>query len=471
MGGVNAASVQRVWALTFLLAAWAALLTMGLASILRTAPLPSSGWPEPARPQPVVPPRGAIYAADGTPLALSLQNGDRVYPMGTLAGQVVGYVKGKRDPESGRINTAGELEAGQAGTERAMEGRLVRAGDVYLTIDPALQTFAEEALWKGVEASGAEWGTAIVMETKSGRLLAVANAPAFDPGAPRGAPGDDPRLTNYAFERLIEPGSTMKALTAAALLQAGAAGMDDVIDAPMRRKVADRTIRDVVHHPPRLSLAQVLAYSSNVGMSTFAERIDARTLTNYHRKLHLYDGDLLPGFRVWAPLYRPPEQVGEVELANLSFGQGLSVTPLHLAAAFNTLANDGAYVPPALVEPVGAPRSERVFRPEVARELRTVLSEFNAPRARLRGYDLGGKTGTAQISTGRGYEDSETYAALYAGFVPASQPRVTVLVVLYRPQTSIFGSKVAAPIFREIAARTLAYWGVPPASVRLGSGE
>lgn len=100
----------------------------------------------------------------------------------------------------------------------------------------------------------------------------------------------------------------MKALTAAALLQAGAARMDDVVDAPMRRKVADRTIRDVVHHPSRLSLAQVLAYSSNVGMSTFAERIDARTLTGFHRKLHLYDGDLLPGFRVWAPLYRPPNR-------------------------------------------------------------------------------------------------------------------------------------------------------------------
>ncbi|HGY08808.1 MAG TPA: penicillin-binding protein 2, partial [Oceanithermus profundus] len=130
---MNAASVQRVWVLTVLLAAWLALLAMGLASILRTTPLPSASWPEPARPQPVVPPRGAIYAADGTPLALSLQNGERTYPMGALAGQVVGYVKGKRDPESGHINTAGEPEAGQAGVERAMEGRLGRAGDVYLT--------------------------------------------------------------------------------------------------------------------------------------------------------------------------------------------------------------------------------------------------------------------------------------------------------------------------------------------------
>lgn len=471
MGRVNAASVQRVWALTFVLAAWVALLVMGLVSILRSTPLPAGGWPEPTQPQPIVPPRGTIYAADGTPLALSLQSGDRVYPMGPLAGQIVGYVRGKRDPESGLINTLGEQEAGQAGVERAMEGRLAHAGDVYLTIDPTLQAFAEEALWKGVQESGAEWGSAIVMETRTGRLLAVANAPAFDPGAPRGAPSNDPRLTNYAFERLIEPGSTMKALTAATLLQVGAARMNDVVDAPMRRKIADRTIRDVVRHPPRLSLAQVLAYSSNVGMSTFAERIDARTLTDYHRKLHLYDADLLPGFGVWAPLYRPPEQVGKVELANLSFGQGLSVTPLHLVSAFNTLANDGVYVAPALIEPVGQPRGERVFHAQVARELRGVLTEFNAPRARLKGYRLGGKTGTAQISTGHGYKDSKTYAALYAGFVPSDQPRATVLIVLYHPQTSIFGSTVAAPIFKEIAAHALAYWGTPPISVKMAAGE
>ncbi len=468
---MNAASVQRVWALTALLAAWLALLAMGLASILRTTPLPSAGWPEPARPQPVAPPRGAIYAADGTPLALSLQNGERSYPMGALAGQVVGYVKGRRDPASGRINTAGESEAGQAGVERAMEGRLARSGDVYLTLDPALQTFAEEALWKGVAASGAEWGTAIVMEAQTGKLLAVANAPAFDPGAPRGTPERDPRLTNYAFERLIEPGSTLKALTAAVLLDVGAARLDDTVAAPMRRQVADRTISDVVHHPERLTLAGVLAYSSNVGISAFVERIEARTLARYHERLHLYDGDLLPGFHVWAPLYRPSEQIGEVELANLSFGQGLSVTPLHLATAFNALANDGVYVPPALVERTRPRKGRRVFKPEVARALRRTLGGSIAPRARLRGYRLAGKSGTAQISTGRGYQDSETYAALYAGFVSSERPRATVVVALYNPRTSIFGSQVAAPIFREIAARALAYWGIPPDSVRLGVGE
>jgi len=472
VGRVNTASVQRVWALSLLLLGWALLLSLGLASILlRTGPLPAPAWPEPERPSPIVPPRGTIYASDGTPLALSLQSGERVYPMGTLAGQVIGYVKGKRDPDSGLINTLGEREAGQAGVERARERALADAEDVYLTLDPTVQTIAEDALWKGVEASGAAWGTAIVMESATGRLLAVANAPAFDPGAPRGAPSEDPRLINNAFERLIEPGSTLKALTAAVLLEERAATLEDRVEAPMKRRVADRTIRDAVRHPDTLSLEEVIAYSSNVGMSTFVERIDARTLTRYHERLHLYDPNLMPGFSVWRPLYRDADEVGEVELANLSFGQGISVTPLHLTAAFNTLANDGVYVAPTLVQDAGPPRKERVFRSEVATAMRGVLTEHNAPRARLSGYRLGGKTGTAQIAGSGGYHDSETYAALYAGFLPGDHPRATVVVVLYDPQTSIYGSKVAAPIFREIARRTLAYWGLPPDSVRLNSGE
>ncbi len=468
---MSTASIQRVWALALLLLLWAGLLAGGVAAILVDTPGMSLNlWPEPAHPTPLLAPRGGIYSADGAPLALSMQNGERVYPLGRTAGQVVGYVKGKRGSD-GRINTSGEADAGQAGVEKAMEGRLSRGENVYLTLDSKLQTFAEDALWKGVAASGAEWGTLIVMESKSGRLLAVANAPAFDPNSPRGDPGKDPRLTNYAFERLVEPGSTLKAITAAILLQQGAARMNDVVDAPMRRRIGKDFIGDVVQHPKKLSLEQVLAYSSNVGMSTFVERISPGTLYDYHRRLHLYDNDLLPGFRLWATQHMRKSEIGEFEEATLSFGQGISVTPLHLVAAFNTLANDGVFVRPTLLEPLQPARGERVFSPQVATQLRRVLARHNAHRASLRGYQLGGKTGTAQINTGKGYKESNVYAALYAGFVPADNPRATVLVVLYNPQTSSFGSIVAAPIFRDFAARALAYWGTPPDSVRMANGE
>ena len=464
-------SIQRFWALLLMLFAWVALLAIGLTTILaQSPPQPLRLLPEPAHPAPLQPPRGAIYTADGAPLALSLQNGDRVYPLGDTAGQLIGYVKGKRN-DNGYINTSGEDEAGQAGVEKAMEGLLANGEDVYLTIDSKLQTFAEEALWHGVEASEAEWGTLIVMDSESGKLLAVANAPAFDPGSPRGAPGEDPRLVNYAFERLIEPGSTLKALTAAILIEQGAARMSDVVDAPMRKRIGRDYIGDVVQHPNKLSLEDVLAYSSNVGMSNFAARIDAQTLYDYHQRLHLYDKQLLPGYGLWAPQHFEPEQIGEFEQATLSFGQGLSVTPLHLAAAFNTLANDGVYVTPSLTQAAAARSGERVFSAETARTLRKVLSDHNASRARLRGYQLGGKTGTAQINTGGGYKKSDTYAALYAGFVPTSTSRATVLVVVYKPKTSNFGSIVAAPIFRDFAAHALAYWGEPPATAKRAYGE
>ncbi|WP_457637001.1 peptidoglycan D,D-transpeptidase FtsI family protein [Oceanithermus sp.] len=464
-------SIQRYWALVLMFIAAAAVLVVGMTTVVTLSPpQPVRLLPEPARPAPLLPPRGSIYTADGEPLAISLQNGERVYPLGATAGQVVGYVKGKRDAD-GYINTRGENEAGQAGVEKAMEGLLASGTDVYLTIDSKLQTFAEEALWKGVADSGAEWGTLIVMDSRSGKLLAVANAPAFDPGSPRGAPGDDPRLVNYAFERLIEPGSTLKALTAAILLEQGAAKMSDVVEAPMRKRIGHDYIGDVVQHPGRLSLEEVLAYSSNVGMSNFVSRIDAKTLYDYHQRLHLYDKELLPGFGLWAPQHFQLKQIGEFEKATLSFGQGLSVTPLHLVAAFNTLANDGVYVAPAITQTAVSNKGERVFSPEVARQVREVLSKHNARRARLRGYDLGGKTGTAQINTGKGYKKSDTYAALYAGFIPAGNVKATVLVVLYKPQTSNFGSIVAAPVFRDFAAHALAYWGVPPRSGKMAYGE
>ena len=468
---MSTVSIQRYWALLIMFFSWAALITLSIGAIIIQSPQPLTRLlPTPARPAPLLPPRGSIYTADGKPLAVSLLNGDRTYPLGATAGQVVGYVKGKRS-EDGYINTLNETAAGQSGVERAMEGRLSNREDVYLTIDSQIQVFAEEALWKGAEESGAEWGTLIAIDSHSGQVLALANAPAFDPGSPRGAPSEDPRLVNYAFERLIEPGSTLKALTAAILLEQGAAKMDDVVDAPMRKRIGTDYIGDAVRHPKKLSLEEVLAYSSNVGMSNFVARLDPRTLYSYHERLHLYDKNILPGFGLWAPQYFKPEQIGEFEEATLSFGQGLAVTPMHLAAAFNALVNDGVYVPPSLTLNSASKTAERVFSAKTAAEVRRALTAHNAKRARLRGYSLGGKTGTAQINTGGGYKKSDTYAALYAGFIPAGERKVTVLVVLYNPQTSNFGSVVAAPVFRDFAAQALAYWGEPPSTAFATTGE
>lgn len=466
MGTVSTVGVQRVWVVIASLAGWLGLLAWGVLGIVQEVRVLPSIWPHIAPPPAPPPTRGAIRAADGTPLAISLPTGERLYPLGASAGQVIGYTERFRDRTQNRVVYGAGLE----GVERFAENKLAAGQDVYLTLDPVVQALAERALWAGVAAAEAEWGSVVVMETQTGRLLAVANAPAFDPATKRGQPGNDPRLLNYAFRYLIEPGSTLKVITAAALLEEGKATLETRVEAPMQRKVADAVIRDVVRHPETLTLAEVLAYSSNVGISTLAEALEPETLYRYFERLHLTDPDLLTPLYVERPLVNGPESWGPVEFANATFGQGLAITPLHLAAAFNAIANDGVFVRPSLFEPAGAPQTARVFQPEVARALREVLSAYNAPLARLEGYVLGGKTGTAQVAVDGRYS-REVFTALYAGFVPADRPRATVVVVLYHPRTSIYGSRVAAPIYRALAEGLLAYWGIPPERGKLVNGE
>ncbi|MER3479398.1 MAG: dihydropteridine reductase [Meiothermus sp.] len=421
--------------------------------------------------------RGRLLAADGTPLAMTPEVGQRVYPLGSSAAQVLGY--GER----------GNLR-GLEGLERDLEPTLSQGLDVQLTLDPVVQSLAEEALWKGLKASGAEWGSALVMEAQTGKLLAVANGPAFDPSAPRRDPSRDLSWRNHAFLVALEPGSTIKTLTAATLLNEGVASLDTQVKAPMSRRIGGWIINDVVAHPEVLTLKEVLRYSSNVGISTLAERVKPAVLERYFTALHFKDPEPMPIVKVAAPRMRPANTWSGVEYANHTFGQGFLITPLHLAAAYNTLANDGSYVPPTLFEsgecanaqtqpygpsastgetrPYGPsalcskPVPEPVFRPEVARSLRRALAQVAVKEAQLPGYAVGGKTGTAQVVVGGRYS-SEIFTALFAGFVPADQPRVTVAVVVYYPKGGrIHGAWVAAPIFRQIAAGLFAYWGIPP---------
>ncbi|MDW8482306.1 MAG: penicillin-binding protein 2 [Meiothermus sp.] len=398
--------------------------------------------------------RGRLEAADGTPLALSTPEEPRLYPLGLSATQLLGF--GER--ANGR---------GLAGLELDLEPLLSQGQSLRLTIQPQVQAIAERALWRGAQSARADWGAALVMEARTGRLLAVANAPPFDPAAPRKGAQEDLSWRNHAFTQAIEPGSTVKSLTAAVLLEEGVAQLGTRVYAPMSRRVAGWTINDAVKHPETLTLAEVLRYSSNVGITTLAERLPRATLYRYFERLHLMDKALLPpphpavAVQVASPLFRPLARWGPAEYANATFGQGFLITPLHLAAAYNTLAADGTYRQPLLFD--GSPgRSERVFRPEVAQDIRRALARGMTENARLAGYTLAGKTGTAQVVVNGRYSN-EVYTALFAGFVPAERPRATVVVVLFHPQAGrIHGAQVAAPIYREIAAGLLALWGIPP---------
>jgi cell division protein FtsI (penicillin-binding protein 3) len=443
------ASLHRIWVVVIAFACYGMAVGYGLVQLALHAPQLQPHNPQPSQP---LPPRGTLLARDGTPLVMSSRAGERLYPSGVSASQVLGFAE--RDPR-------GVAGRGLAGLERDLEGVLAVGRDMRLTLDPAVQSLAEQALWSALESSRAEWGTALVMESKTGRLLAVANGPAFDPQAPRQDPATDFSWRNHAFAVALEPGSTMKAITAAALLEQHKADLDTVVEAPMYYRVGGWTINDAVPHPPRLTLAEVLRYSSNVGISKLAAGMDRGKLYETMRKLHLTDPRPMPGAWLERPQVRPPEQWGPSEYANATFGQGFLITPLHLTAAFNTLANDGVYLPPQLVQgAVG--EGERVFRSEVARSIRKALTEGTVPQARLEGYTLGGKTGTAQVVVDGRYS-STVYNALYAGFVPSDRPRATVVVVLHYPKgPRIHGAMVAAPVFREIAAGLFSLWGEPP---------
>lgn len=441
------ANLNRIWVVLSGLLLYILLLAYGAYTILlanpqKTAPVSF-----------IAPPlRGTLHAADGTPMALSTPNQQRLYPLGNLAGQLLGF---------GIVSAGSDHGQGLEGLEGSLNQKLSQGQDLTLTINPAIQAITEEALWQGIERSGSEWGTALVMDTASGRLLAVANGPAFDPGDTRQR-AQGIRWRNHAFTVALEPGSTIKVLTAAALMNEGLANLASPVQAPMRRKIDRWTINDVVKHPPDLTLKSVLGYSSNVGISLLAERMSPTTLYGYFSRLHFTEKVRLPG--VWSarPQVRAPANWGPVEFANATYGQGFLVTPLHLTAAFNALGNQGRYVAPQLFEPSATSDPEPVFSAEVAQKILAALEENNVSEARLAGYSLGGKTGTAQVVIRQQYSQ-DIYTALYAGFVPARDPRVTVVVALYHPKGRIHGSQVAAPVYRGIAEQLFTLWGTPPA--------
>lgn len=405
--------------------------------------------------------RGRILASDGSVLARTVKTGEgskaavsRVYPQGALAGQVLGM-----------LGTEGGLE----GIELAYNDQLGAGRDVKLTLDPMVQTTAEMALARSVQQHRAQYGGVIVIETRTGRILAAANYPAFDPAQWRKFSAETRR--NRTFVDFFEPGSTMKALTVAAAINDGTTTPTTTYSTPMSRHVGGRwgnTINDVVDHPSILTTQQVLRYSSNVGMSHLVEKFSYQRLHDYLTAYGFGQAVDLPAVSTTRGLIKPLDKWNDLERATNSFGQGVSGSLLQLAAAFNTVGNDGLYLSPRLVEGVPAGQSREVLTPAAARTTRAMLQNvieegiFHA--AGIKGYPLGGKTGTAQVATAQGYS-ATLYNSTFAGFIPADSPRVTVAVMVHGPQGQIHGSQVAAPIYRDIAVRLLSEWGAPPREV------
>jgi cell division protein FtsI (penicillin-binding protein 3) len=428
----------------------------------------------------------------------------RERPNGDVARSLLGKVS-----NDGTIGTAGLEEAyddvlsGQEGRiayERSRDGGTIVGGeqlvdparpgaDVVLTIDRALQYETEQALARHVTASGAKGGIAIISDPRTGEVLAMANVVA-DPDAEPGEPGVAPTGENLALTAVYEPGSVSKVLTLAASIEEGLADPGDTRVVPAGLQVADHLFTDNDPHPPELwTVTDILAASSNVGTIMLAKELGAEKVDAYLRRFGFGERTAIDFPDQTAGLMTDLEDWSGTSIGAIPIGQGVGVTAMQMLAAFNVIANDGTYVAPLLVSatvgtdgrrrpaPIPAPR--RVVSPETARAvsamMERVVTDGTGTKAAVPGYTVAGKTGTArkpldEHMPGNGYMDLDGqyhYVSTFAGFVPAEQPALSIIVVLDEPDASrsIYASDVSAPAFAELAQAALRRFQVPPAVV------
>jgi cell division protein FtsI (penicillin-binding protein 3) len=353
-----------------------------------------------------------------------------------------------------------------------------RGQDLVLTLDESLQYQTEQALAGEIVAARAKGGMALVMDSRSGELLAAANLvtpPAADPGAPWPEPVPAPSATT--FTNVYEPGSVNKLITVSAALQEGVVRPGDRFSIPNTIQVGDTTFHEAEDHPvENWSVTDIVANSSNVGAITIGEKLGKDRLDHYLRAF---------GFGRQTDLRFPGESPGLVldpshwystSIGTVPIGQGISVTAVQMLAAYNTIANGGVYVSPKLVKatidgkgrshPTPASARRRVVSPAVAADMTTMLDEVvrvgTGTAAQIDGYAVAGKTGTARkvAPGGRGYLLG-AYMSSFAGFVPAEKPALTGIVILDEP-TPIFGGLVAAPVFASVARYGLREFRIPP---------
>ena len=406
----------------------------------------------------------------------------RFYPQHSIAAQVLGYAGVDNHGLSGLELTLDRPLAGQAGRETLVRdpfghvldsivSKTTRDGsDVSLTIDHNIQAEAEQVLRQTVQRWHAKDGTAIVLDPHTGAVLAMAVAPTYDANSFPTVPRDAQR--NRAITDTYEPGSTFKLVTVAGALSTGIVTPQEKFTLPYEIQVADRRIHDA---EPRgtetMSVAKILAKSSNVGAITLAELLGKNRLASWISRFGFGHptGIDFPGESQGIVL--PVDKWSGSTIGNVPIGQGIAVTPMQMASAYAAIANGGVWTRPHLVDRVGDALPKPVFRRRVvtrwiARELTSMLQNVvldgTGTLAQIPGYHVAGKTGTAAKPDPRGGYSTSKYVASFVGFAPATRPRVVVLVTVDEPKGAIWGGVVAAPAFKEIAQQTLQYLSAPP---------
>ena len=409
----------------------------------------------------------------------------RVYPRGTLAAQVLGVVGTEGKGLAGLEYSRDALLRGHAGERRVVSdaiGQPVSITETHpeqpgqsltLTLDANIQQRTEDVLGAVARVFIPKSATAIVMNPRTGAILAIANWPQVNANEPGASSPEDmqDRAVGFAYE----PGSTFKAVTVSGALQQGLVTPETPITVPDEIQVADRTIHDDTEHPVEtLTTSQILARSSNVGAIKIGMLEGAELFNSWVHRFGFGSPTKvdLPGEEGGVAL--PLDQYSGSSMGNLPIGQGELVTPMQMATAYAAIANGGILRPPHIVQSIGGklqpePAGHRIISQSTAASLRHMLEGVLAPggtasEVSIPGYQLAGKTGTAsKIDPETGEYSKSKYIASFIGFAPAADPKLLCAVVVDEPHSgSIFGGTVAAPAFGQIMSFALPYLGIAP---------
>jgi len=417
------------------------------------------------------------------------RNYTREYPAGSIIASLIGFTNQAGDGAAG-------IESAYNSTLKGHDGKYIYANGIYaeipgtqqqlvqakagnsirLTIDRDIQYVAENAIAKAVRASSAKSGTVIVMDPKTGQILAHATAPTFDPNKPVKLSD----VHNASVEEVYEPGSTGKVMTLAAAIEENLVTPTTVFTVPYALKTKYATFRDHERHPiQHLTTAGILAISSNTGTIQIGAKLSDDQLYKYLTAFGVGSStdSGLPGES--SGLINAPKDWSGTTKPTMSFGQGYSVTAMQATSIFATIANDGVRVEPTVIAgtldaqghytPAKARKSTRVISAETAQTMRLMMESVvsangTAPSAAIPGYRIAGKTGTAQRSVNGRYSG---YTASFIGFAPADKPRYVISVTIQAPQGMHWGGVLGGPVFKEVMSYVLEAKHIPPTNTKV----
>jgi cell division protein FtsI (penicillin-binding protein 3) len=403
----------------------------------------------------------------------------RFYPAGEVAAHLVGFTNVDDKGITGLELAYDKWLQGEPGKKKIIKdlhGDVVRdigvlkaaspGNDLVLSIDLRLQYLQHRELQRAMRVSGAASGTIVTLDSQTGEILAMVNSPVYNPNSRKGVKAS--AMRNRAMTDVYEPGSTMKPLTVAAAIEVGRYTADTVIDtSPGRIRVGRKTLPDPRNYG-EITVSRVVEKSSQVGITKIALDIGHEPIWNMFNRFGFGQSSAtgFPGESSGSLPNRPKWHA--IEKVTLAFGYGLTATPLQVAHAYTVFANGGVQPPLSLLA-LGdeLPEGHQVIAPEIASEMLQILNRVTgehgtARKARVEGYEVGGKTGTVHKVGPGGYIDDQ-YIALFAGVAPADNPRIVTVVVLNEPKGESYGGgSAAAPVFSRVTEGALRLLNVPP---------